>query len=112
MPDTGSVAWVIIGAFAGSVIFVISATEYDLWPRIALFTSSIFIGIFSAKCIATIVTVYLDTYVGFHILIPEPLGAAIASVGAVRVLMYLGELPKNSGVFLAKIKKGKKNDKS
>ncbi|EIV4271903.1 hypothetical protein L8Z40_004292, partial [Salmonella enterica] len=40
--------WIILGAIAGSTVFVVSASEYILSVRIILFTVSVIIGIICA----------------------------------------------------------------
>lgn len=110
MYETGCSPGIILGAFSGSVIFVISATEYTLWTKVALFFCSINVGIFSAKCMATVINLGLIAYANLHIPIPEALGAAISAAGAVRFLMYLATLPMQKGELLNKLKRGNKND--
>lgn len=110
MYETGCSPGIILGAFSGSVIFVVSASEFTLWAKIVLFFCSINIGIFSAKCVATLINLGLITYADLHIPIPEALGAAISATVVVRFLMYLATLPVQKGELLNKLKRGSKND--
>lgn len=93
MYDTGYTPGIILGAFSGSIIFIVSAKEYPPFVKVALFFSAMSIGVLAAKWIASLVTLCLISYVDLHIPVPDALGAAFASDVAVRSLTFLANLP-------------------
>ncbi|EMW1017629.1 hypothetical protein AAEK50_004562 [Serratia marcescens] len=80
---------VLIGAFAGAVIFVMSASEFSLLRKLALFVASWLVGILAAPFTAAIITWATPADIEAH----APVGALVASAIAVRLLMSASQNP-------------------
>ncbi|WP_261114733.1 phage holin family protein [Serratia entomophila] len=80
---------VLIGAFAGAVIFVMSASEFSLLKKLALFVASLLVGILAAPFTAAIITWATPGDIEAH----APVGALVASAIAVRLLMSASQNP-------------------
>jgi hypothetical protein len=93
--DAGSV----IAAFAGAVIFVLSAIDFPIWKRLLLFLVSIVVGVLAAGFTALALT-SLISIVSAKVEVDRSVGALIASAAAVRVLMLFTAKPSNdSSIF-------------
>ncbi|QBH97352.1 hypothetical protein EKN56_13655 [Limnobaculum zhutongyuii] len=88
---------VIIAAFAGSVIFVLSAIDFPIWQRAFLFGVSMITGIYGAEFAAAIASALLSAVLPGEIQAAAPIGAILASAAAVRVLMMFSARPKDNG---------------
>lgn len=82
---------VLIGAFAGSLIFVLSASEYSRLGRVVLFFASLLAGIVAAPFVASVITVMTPSGIRAE----GPIGALVSSAIAVRLLMALSSNPKS-----------------
>jgi len=80
---------VLIGAFAGAVIFVMSASEFSWLKKMVLFVASLLVGILTAPFAADIITWATPAGIEAH----EPVGALVASAIAVRLLMSVSQNP-------------------
>ena len=98
--------WVFSGAFAGSLIFIVSETEYIHWARAGLFIASMLIGILSSDFVALLLSHFLLKYLDFRIEVPSSVGATVSAVISVRILMYIANQHNNEGSLLKKITKG------
>lgn len=78
---------ILIAAFAGAVIFVLSADDFSLWEKALLFIVSIVVGISAAHLAASIASSILTTTLQDKIDVAPPVGALLASAAAVRFLM-------------------------
>jgi uncharacterized membrane-anchored protein len=76
---------IVLGAFAGAVIFVISAHDLSGVQKALLFTASLAAGILTAPFTATVISVLTPTL----IVAPPEVGALLASSMAVRLLLAL-----------------------
>ncbi|EJU8851518.1 hypothetical protein N5Z71_004375 [Salmonella enterica] len=83
--------WIILGAIAGSTVFVVSASEYILSVRIILFVASVIIGIICADLVALALTHLIDKHFSVMLIIPSSVGAVVASTLSIRVLVFLGK---------------------
>lgn len=83
--------WTILGAIAGSTVFVVSASEYILSVRIILFVVSVIIGIICADLVALALTHLIDKHFSVMLIIPSSVGAVVASTLSIRVLVFLGK---------------------
>ncbi len=90
---------VLIGAFAGAVIFVLSATEFALFKKVMLFGVSFLAGVVAAGFVAEIITAMTPKNVEAK----DPVGALVASAMAVRFLMSISN---TSASFLDHFKRG------
>ena len=88
--------WVVLGAFCGSVIFIVYAVDFALLARLALFIASFCTGVCSASFTATVGTELIHRLSGSVLEIPEPVGAVIASAIAVRLRALFAIRPKSS----------------
>ncbi|WP_140920798.1 putative holin [Limnobaculum xujianqingii] len=88
---------IIIAAFAGSVIFVLSAVDFPIWQRAFLFGVSMITGVYCAEFTASIVSSLLSAALREPIHAAAPIGATLASAAAVRVLMMFSAKPKDGG---------------
>lgn len=99
---------IIIGAFAGSVVFVASAVDFMFWTRLMLFTASIFIGVTTSSFTAQVLSLVINKILSADLQVPPALGAAISAAAAVRLLMYLSLRPKKMFSIFDKIKRNQK----
>lgn len=76
---------VVIGAFIGSVIFVISAKDYPFVTRTVLFVVSFVIGVVSSEFFANA----LSTSLPGELAVTKLIGAIVSSAVSVRLLMAL-----------------------
>lgn len=104
----GKNMWVIIGAFAGSIIFIISESEYTHWAKLGLFTASMIIGVSSSELMASLIEYCLFRYLDFKIIVPDSVGATISAVISVRVLMYVNHQKNDEKSILTQIIRGLK----
>lgn len=88
---SGIDAGAVIGAFAGSVLFVVSAKDYTLGTKGLLFVVSMIAGIFCADFVASIITSITPE----SVMAARPLGAIVASAVAVRLLMFISNQAGN-----------------
>ncbi|MBE5250959.1 phage holin family protein [Enterobacteriaceae bacterium YMB-R22] len=96
--DTG----VIIGAFSGAVIYVLSASDLSIWQRLLSFLASFLIGGQTAGFVTDVIN-----YVTPEVIHAErPLGAVVASAIAVRVFMYISKQSENPGQWFKKLRGG------
>lgn len=83
---SGLDAGVVIGSFAGAVIFVLSAHEIRLIKRWAYFGVAFIIGIYGADFVAGILTDLAGGRV-----VDRPVGAMFSSAGLVGVLISISK---------------------
>ncbi|WP_337261191.1 MULTISPECIES: phage holin family protein [unclassified Serratia (in: enterobacteria)] len=76
---------VVIGAFIGSVIFVISAKDYPFATRTVLFVVSFVIGVVSSEFFANAISTTLPG----ELAVTKLIGAIVSSAVSVRLLMAL-----------------------
>ncbi|ELD0497430.1 MULTISPECIES: putative holin [unclassified Escherichia] len=82
---------VLIGAFAGSIIFVMSAREYPVWGKLLLFIASLMAGIVAAPFSSSVITLLTPESISAS----RSVGALVASAVSVRLLMLLGNEPSS-----------------
>ncbi|PVZ84850.1 hypothetical protein C9426_22115 [Serratia sp. S1B] len=88
---SGMDAGAVIGAFAGSVLFVVSATDYSLPIKALLFVVSMIVGVLGSDFVASIITSVTPE----NVTAAKPLGAIVASAVAVRLLMFISNQAGN-----------------
>ncbi|MFQ0831241.1 putative holin [Serratia fonticola] len=81
-PDAADV---FIGAFIGSVIFVISAKDYTFFVRVLLCLASFVVGVVSCDFFASLISAFLPGTV----IATRMIGAIVSSAVSVRLLMAL-----------------------
>ncbi|WP_114195492.1 putative holin [Edaphovirga cremea] len=89
---------IVIGAFGGAVIYVLSSADISILRRVCLFLISFLVGIVSADFVTSIINYFTPDV----IVAEAPLGAVVASAVAVRLLMFIS---KESGDPVKLIKK-------
>lgn len=82
---------VLIGAFAGSIIFVLSARDFPGWAKLMLFLASLLTGIVAAPFASAVITLITPASISAS----TPVGALAASAIAVRFLMLLSNEPSS-----------------
>ncbi|KEY56947.1 putative holin [Serratia sp. DD3] len=88
---SGIDAGAMVGAFAGSVLFVVSATDLTWRIKGLLFVVSMIAGILGADFVASIITSITPE----SVMAARPLGAIVASAVAVRLLMFISNQAGN-----------------
>lgn len=80
----------VVGAFAGAVFFVISATELTRTARFGYGFVSLIFGIVCARWFSELLSWLVGAVVpGEHSTAPVPLGALVAAAIAIKILMAL-----------------------
>ena len=78
-------AGVVMGAFAGSIVFIITNPQYR-WPaKIGLFIASFATGLIAATEVAS----FINSSTPDSVMPGSPVGALVASAIAVKALTYL-----------------------
>ncbi|CNL62641.1 putative holin [Yersinia aldovae] len=87
-PDAADI---VVGAFIGSVIFVISAKDFTLLIRTVLFLASFVVGILTCDFFASIISSVIGNFplIGSNITATKLIGAIVSSAVSVRLLMAL-----------------------
>jgi hypothetical protein len=91
-PDAADV---FIGAFIGSVIFVISAKDYPLLIRVLLCLVSFVVGLISCDFFASLISAFLPGSVS----VSRMIGAIVSSAVSVRMLMALTQRASDPDVL-------------
>ena len=94
-------ASVVLGAFAGSTVFVLSSRELGRLSRVGFFAASFLIGLFAAGPVAALMNTLLPATVNDHV------GSLFASALAVRLLQWLIDMAADPLGLLARIRGGK-----
>ena len=92
-------AGVLIAAFAGSLIFVVTDKEFSKPAKWLLFLASMLAGITAAPFIAGLITYFTPASVEAKL----PIGALVASAVAVKLLMSLMNDPFS---FIGRLRSG------
>ncbi|HBC6262508.1 putative holin [Citrobacter braakii] len=90
----------IISAFAGSIIFIVTASDFSVLSRVVLFTASMLTGIISAEFSATLLSSTVTRLLNVPVKTPDAVGAIFSAAAAVRLLMYLSMKPRNKHSIL------------
>ncbi|CAM3456755.1 putative holin [Xenorhabdus nematophila] len=93
----------LLSAFTGAVVFVVSAHDLSILNKILLFGVSMTAGIIAAPFTASVISAFTPSLV----VACSNVGALVASSVAVRVLLILST---NSSGLLRKLLGGKKHD--
>ncbi|WP_197063160.1 putative holin [Rahnella aquatilis] len=86
----------LLSAFAGSVVFIFSSSDYGPYKRVILFSISMIIGVNAADFTASLITDLISLMFGVNIFTPDSLGATLSSALAVRILIVWGERVSNA----------------
>lgn len=87
-------ASVVLGAFAGAVVFVVTAADLGHIKKVALFAASIIAGVLADGLAASVLAALLPE----RILIAPGVGALVASAVTVKLLQAL--IRADSGILL------------
>lgn len=90
----------VIGAFAGAVIFVASASDFKVWWRLFLGALSFAAGLVAAPFTASLI----DAMTPRNTAVDMPIGALVASAAVVRTLMALSS--KDGPAFFSRFRGG------
>lgn len=96
---SGVDAGVIIGAFAGSVLFVVLSHDFSNPVKAMLFIVSMIVGVLSADFVASMITAISPDSVTAAL----PLGATVSSAIAVRLLIALSNQASNPTSFIERL---------
>lgn len=94
---------IVIGAFAGSVIYVLSTSELSILQRMLSFLASFLIGSQTAGFVTDVINYATPEVIHAE----RPLGAVVASAVAVRVFMYISKQSENPGRWFKCLRGGK-----
>ncbi|WP_054178254.1 putative holin [Trabulsiella odontotermitis] len=91
---------IIMAALAGSIVFTVTAKDFNTKARLALFTASFIVGVLSAHFVAGLVGVLLQDFLKITLEVPDTIGALIGAVVSVRLLSFFCEKPeKTTSIF-------------
>lgn len=76
-----------ISAFAGAVVFVLSAVDFAIPKRLLLFITSFALGLVASEFTSSVLALILSAVLQGQIQVDRPIGAAVAAAASVRVLM-------------------------
>lgn len=93
---------VVLGAFAGASVFVISSSELTLFKRIGFFLVSFTAGMIAARMVAGVI----DSLLPAQIEVADGVGALIAAALAIKLLLYLIRMADDPAKALRDIKGG------
>jgi hypothetical protein len=90
----GTDAGVFIGAFAGAVVYVLSANELSRWVQVGFFIASFFIGVLAADMTTGIIAFVVDKYIQLPpgVVVSKSIGATVAASIGVYVLINIRKL--------------------
>lgn len=83
---------VVLGAFTGSIIFLLGVTHKPKWQWLLLFTLAFTAGLQGATLVAAIGSDALGL-IGMHVTFPHGMGAMIAAATVVNTLGWLRDRP-------------------
>lgn len=99
----GIQAAVVLGAFAGSVVFVMTSTDLTRLKKAVFFAISFIAGILGAPIAAAIIAGLLPDRIDVN----EGVGALVGASVAVRLLLWLIGHAENPSDLIDKIKGGR-----
>ena len=100
----GTCAPVVLGAFAGAVVFVVSSSDLSLTRKIVFLIISFVAGCLCAPMVAQLIDRVLPEPVD----VSEGVGALVASALAVRLLLWLIRCAENPSEWLERFKGSRK----
>ena len=100
----GVQAAVVLGSFAGAVVFVMASDDLNLGKKAAFFVISFIAGCLAAPIAAGLLAGLLPA----RIAVSEGVGALIAAALAVRLLLWLIRRAENPADLLDSLKGGRK----
>lgn len=84
---------VVLGAFTGSIIFLLGITNKPKWQWLCLFSVALMAGLLGAETVASIGSAILS-FVGLHkVVFPNGMGAMVSAATVVNVLIWLRDNP-------------------
>jgi ABC-type uncharacterized transport system permease subunit len=95
---------VILGSFAGAVVFVLASTDLTNAKKIGFFVISFIAGILCASIAAALLTSLLPD----RIEVSEGVGALVAAAVAVRLLLWVIKISEDPGALLSRFKGDRK----
>ncbi|MCB5312097.1 putative holin [Yersinia intermedia] len=96
---SGVDAGAVVGAFAGSVLFVVLSGDFTKPVKGMLFIVSMIVGVLSADFVASIITAITPE----SVTAARPLGAIVSSAVAVRLLIALSNQAGNPTSFFERL---------
>lgn len=89
---SGTDAGVFVGAFAGAVVYVLSAAELSRFAQIGYFIASFLIGVLAADMTTGFITLAIGKYLPDGITVGKSIGATVAAALGVYVLLMLRKI--------------------
>lgn len=83
---------IIVGAFAGAMVYVLASTEISRTAQAGYFIASLIIGIQEARMTTEIIRYFIDIWTSNQINVSPSIGATVAAASGVYVLMLLRKL--------------------
>lgn len=97
---TGLEPAVVLGAFAGAMVFILTTAELGNWRKAGLFLVAIITGILAPEMAANV----LASVMPQNVVVPKAIGALLASALTVHLLQWL--LRKAPDELIPKFRKG------
>lgn len=88
----GADAGVLIGSFAGAMVYVLSSTELSRWSRLGYGLASFLIGIVSADLATGIITYMVGDFLPAGVTVSRAVGATVSATLGVCVLLALKKM--------------------
>ena len=82
-------AGVFIGAFAGSVVYVLTNSDIPTFKRLCFFLISFIVGILGSEYAANIMTTLTATWLPTGSVVDRSIGAIVASAVAIKIILAL-----------------------
>ena len=82
-------AGVYIGAFAGSVVYVLTNSDIPTFKRLCFFLISFIVGIIGSEYAANIMTTLTATWLPTGSVVDRSIGAIVASAVAIKIILAL-----------------------
>lgn len=96
---SGTDAGVFIGAFAGAVVYVLSATELTRPAQLGYFVASFLIGVLAADLTAGIIATALGGLLPAGMAVGKPIGATVAASVGVYILLVIRKISLMNKLF-------------
>lgn len=88
-----------ISAFAGAVVFVLSAVDVPIPKRLLLFVTSFALGLVASEFTSSVLVFILSVLLPGPMQVDRPIDAAVAAAASVRVLMMFTAKSVTGSVF-------------
>lgn len=101
---------IIVGAFAGAMVYVLAVTEISRIAQAGYFVASLIIGIQEAQMTTEIIGYFIRIWTNEQVNVSPSIGATVAAASGVYILLLLRKL--NIVEALNRLLSGDKNDRA